>query len=189
MIGSARGRLGVARRGQIQNARVAQAPYQVNDAETGPADAVVAAQLASALLGELQYERGQLDEAERLLEESRQLGAESGVVDFMIASYVVLARIKVHRSAATEATELLNEGAKVAERLGLTRLYAAVMGERIRQLLLVRRVGEARPDRPIPTQRIRCGRRDRHRDRADADQFARGGHDRRRRPRRRDRVA
>jgi serine/threonine-protein kinase PknK len=103
-----------------------------------------AAQLASALLGELQYERGQLDDAERLLEESRELGSESGVVDFMIASYVVLARIKAHRGAAAEATELLTEGAKVAERLGLTRLQAAVVAERIRELLLARRVGEAR---------------------------------------------
>ena len=47
-----------------------------------------AAQLAGALLGELHYVRGELDEAERLLDESGELGAESGVVDFMIASYV-----------------------------------------------------------------------------------------------------
>ena len=59
-----------------------------------------AAQLAGALLGELHYERGELDEAERLLEESRELGAESGVVDFMVASYALLARIKAHRGAA-----------------------------------------------------------------------------------------
>ena len=55
-----------------------------------------------ALLGELHYERGELDEAERLLEESRELGAESGVVDFMIATYAVLARIKAHRGADAE---------------------------------------------------------------------------------------
>ncbi len=73
-----------------------------------------------ALLGELHYERGELDEAERLLEESRELGAESGVVDFMIASYAVLARIKAHRGAEADAAELLAEGAKVAERLDLT---------------------------------------------------------------------
>ena len=103
-----------------------------------------AAQLAGALLGELHYERGELEEAERLLEESRELGAESGVVDFMVASYAVLARIKAHRGAEAEAAELLAEGAKVAERLGLTRLSAAVVAERIRQLLAARRVREAR---------------------------------------------
>ncbi len=103
-----------------------------------------AAQLAGALLGELRYERGELGEAERLLAESRELGAESGVVDFMVASYAVLARIKAHRGAEAEAAELLAEGAKVAERLGLTRLSAAVVAERIRQLLAARRVREAR---------------------------------------------
>lgn len=102
-----------------------------------------AAQLAGALLGELQYERGELDEAERLLEESRELGAESGVVEFMIATYALLARIKAHRGAAAESAELLAEGTKVAERLGLTRLRAAVAAERIRQLLAARRVSEA----------------------------------------------
>ena len=94
--------------------------------------------------GELHYERGELDEAERLLEESRELGAESGVVDFMIASYALLARIKAHRGATADAAELLAEGAKVAERLGLTRLRAAVLAERIRQLLAARRLPEAR---------------------------------------------
>jgi LuxR family maltose regulon positive regulatory protein/serine/threonine-protein kinase PknK len=103
-----------------------------------------AAQLAGALLGELHYERGELEEAERLLEESRELGAESGVVDFMVASYALLARIKAHRGAAADSAELLTEGAKVAERLGLTRLRAAVVAERIRQLLDARRVHEAR---------------------------------------------
>jgi serine/threonine-protein kinase PknK len=103
-----------------------------------------AAQLAGALLGELHYERGELDEAERLLEESRELGAESGVVDFMVASYAVLARIKTHRGAEAQAAELLAEGAKVAERLDLTRLSAAVVAERIRGLLAARRVREAR---------------------------------------------
>ena len=103
-----------------------------------------AAQLASALLGELLYERGEIDEAERLLEACRELGAESGVVDFMIASYVVLARVKARRGDEAAAAELLAEGTKVAEQLGLTRLHAAIAGERIRRLLQARRVREAR---------------------------------------------
>jgi serine/threonine-protein kinase PknK len=103
-----------------------------------------AAQLASALLGELLYESGEIDEAERLLQESRELGAESGVVDFMIASYVVLARIKVHRGAGADAAALLAEGGKVATRLDLPRLEAAVAAERIRILLAGRHVAQAR---------------------------------------------
>ena len=42
------------------------------------------ARLACALLGELLYERGEVDEADRLLDESYQLGAEGGVVEMMI---------------------------------------------------------------------------------------------------------
>ncbi|WP_214402395.1 LuxR C-terminal-related transcriptional regulator [Pseudonocardia lacus] len=103
-----------------------------------------AARLAGALLGELHYERGELDEAERLLEDSRELGAESGVVDFMVASYALLARIRADRGAAAESGELLAEGTKVAERLGLTRLRAAIEAERIRQLLAAGRLREAR---------------------------------------------
>lgn len=103
-----------------------------------------AAQLSGALLGELHYVRGELDEAERLLQESGELGAESGVVDFMIASYVLLARIKTGRGAADDAAELLTEGTQVADRLGLTRLRAAIGRERIAQLLARGRPREAR---------------------------------------------
>jgi LuxR family maltose regulon positive regulatory protein/serine/threonine-protein kinase PknK len=102
-----------------------------------------AAQLAGALLGELHYERGELDDAERLLEESRELGAESGVVDFMLASYVTLARIKTLRGDQAAASELLAEGLQVADRLGLPRLRAEVLAERVRVMLDTGRTREA----------------------------------------------
>ncbi len=51
-----------------------------------------AARLAGALLGELRYETGELEEAARLLDESDQLGTAGGGVDFMIARYVIGAR-------------------------------------------------------------------------------------------------
>lgn len=103
-----------------------------------------AAQLAGALLGELHYLRGQLDEAERLLEACSELGAESGVVDFMIASYALHARVKAGRGAAGEAATLLTEGNRVADRLGLPRLHSALGAERIAQLLGRGRIREAR---------------------------------------------
>jgi serine/threonine-protein kinase PknK len=102
-----------------------------------------AAQLAGALLGELRYERGDLDEAQRLLEESRELGAESGVVDFMLASYTTLARIRALRGDPAAASELLVEGGQVADRLGLPRLAAGVVAERVRLLLAARRPRDA----------------------------------------------
>lgn len=103
-----------------------------------------AAQLACALLGELQYVQGRINEAERLLEESGELGAESGVVEFMIATFALQARIKARRGAVDDAAELIVEGSRVAERLGLARLRAAIGAERIRQLLARGRTREAR---------------------------------------------
>src|SRR4051812_50115677 len=62
----------------------------------------------------------------------------------MIASFVLLARIKAGRGAADDAAALLTEGMQVAERLGLTRLRAAIGAERIRQFLARGRIREAR---------------------------------------------
>ena len=68
-----------------------------------------AARLACALLGELLYERGEVDEADRLLDESYQLGAEGGGVEFMIARYVTGARIKAVRGDRDAAAARLDE--------------------------------------------------------------------------------
>lgn len=103
-----------------------------------------AARLAGALLGELHHARGRTDEAERLLEESGELGAESGVVEFMAAGYALRARIRAGRGQRTEAAALLAEGGQVAERLGLVRLRAAIGAERIDQLLAAGKVRDAR---------------------------------------------
>lgn len=103
-----------------------------------------AAQLAGALLGELHYLRGQTDEAERLLEECSELGAESGVVDFMIASFALLARIKARHGAFEDAAGQLAEGNRVADRLALIRLRTAIGAEQISLLLGRGRVREAR---------------------------------------------
>jgi hypothetical protein len=50
------------------------------------------------MLGELLYERGELDEAERLLDEGYKIGPEGGSVDFKIARYITGARIKMLRA-------------------------------------------------------------------------------------------
>ena len=91
-----------------------------------------AARLACGLLGELLYERGDVNEAERLIDESSQLGSEGGIVDFMIARYVVGARIKAVRGDRDAATQALDEGARAAAILGLYRLGAHVQNERSR---------------------------------------------------------
>jgi len=101
-------------------------------AEGSEATASHAARLAYALLAELLYERGDVDESERLLGENYQLGAEGGVVDNMIARYVIGARIEAVRGDRIASAGLLNDGARVAVALGLPRLRAHVDNERTR---------------------------------------------------------
>ncbi|RZL80393.1 MAG: protein kinase [Rhodococcus sp. (in: high G+C Gram-positive bacteria)] len=91
-----------------------------------------AAQLSGALLGDLLYQQGTIDEAERLLDASYRLGAEGGVVDFMLASYGTGARIKALRGDMTAAAQRLDEGADTARKLSLPRLAARIDNERIR---------------------------------------------------------
>jgi serine/threonine-protein kinase PknK len=91
-----------------------------------------AARLACALLGELLYERGDVDEADRLLDESYQLGAEGGVVEIMIARYVTGARIKAVRGDYAAAAARLDDGARAASIFGLARLGGHIENERMR---------------------------------------------------------
>jgi ATP/maltotriose-dependent transcriptional regulator MalT len=89
------------------------------------------ARLAGALLAELLYERGETDEAERLLAESFKLGAEEGIVDMINARFVVGARLAVLRGDRAAAAEHLDQAADIAERLSRPRLLASVENERV----------------------------------------------------------
>ncbi|MFD1814393.1 protein kinase domain-containing protein [Rhodococcus gannanensis] len=90
------------------------------------------ARLAAAMLGELLYERNELAEAERLLDEGFEIGGEGGIVEFMIARYVTGARLKVRRGDREAAAQRLDEGARTAEDLDIPRLRARIDNERIR---------------------------------------------------------
>lgn len=91
-----------------------------------------AARLTEALLGQLLYETNELEEAEKLLEESRALGLEGGVVDFSIATYVSASRLRAQQGDNVEAHRILDEGAHAARQLGFARLAAAMLCERVR---------------------------------------------------------
>ena len=91
-----------------------------------------AARLAGALLGELLYETGELDEATSLLEESYELGPEGGGVDYLAARYVTGARVKAANGDLGAAADRLQAGMKAAEELRLPRLAAAITNTRIR---------------------------------------------------------
>ncbi|OBF97806.1 hypothetical protein A5790_04325 [Mycobacterium sp. 852002-51152_SCH6134967] len=105
----------------VRIARQSQAPYSH------------AARVAYALLAELLYERGELSDADRLLEDSGRFGTGGGPpVEFMIARCCAGARIKVALGRHDAARRLLDEGSEVATAVGLSRLGAAVDVERIR---------------------------------------------------------
>ncbi|MBV9321518.1 MAG: hypothetical protein JO106_16715, partial [Mycobacterium sp.] len=91
-----------------------------------------AARLAGALLGELLYEAGELDEATRLLEMSYGLGPEGGGVDYLAARYVGSAKVQAAQGDLSAAEKRLDAGADAAEHLRLPRLAAAINNERIR---------------------------------------------------------
>jgi MalT-like TPR region len=83
-------------------------------------------------LGELLYERGEFDEAESLLDDAYELGAEGGIVDFMLASFGAGARLKYARGEVESAHRRLAEGLGIARTLQLPRLEAGLLNESVR---------------------------------------------------------
>ncbi|MAA74066.1 MAG: LuxR family transcriptional regulator [Salinisphaeraceae bacterium] len=120
------------------NLRVAAKHFQetLNYARESVGQHSHAARLAAALWGEINYEYNDLEHAENLLEESLALGATGGVVDFSLAIYIPLARLRGLQGDIPAAHRLLDEGLESARRLGLERLAVAVDGERVRRYLL-----------------------------------------------------
>jgi ATP/maltotriose-dependent transcriptional regulator MalT len=123
---------GIAARYQLDIARAQASFRRAFEIGSGVGPHSHAARLASALLGQLLYETGDLATAMRLLDESYQLGPEGGGVDYLAARYVIGARLRAINGDRDSAVERLSAGMRVAEQLGLQRLAAAVNNERIR---------------------------------------------------------
>lgn len=90
------------------------------------------AKLAGALLGELLYERGELAEAEVLLDEAAALGDEGGIVDVMLATYRAGAYVKNARGDTAAAEQRLSNGITRARNLALPRLEAGLKLAQVR---------------------------------------------------------
>ncbi|WP_210755084.1 serine/threonine-protein kinase [Gordonia paraffinivorans] len=88
--------------------------------------------LSGALLGELLYERGEVSDAVELLDDTYHLGAEGGIVEIIIATYVVGARAKHALGHDDQARHRLDEGERLAQSLHLPRLAAHITAERLR---------------------------------------------------------
>ncbi|MFE6926018.1 protein kinase [Nocardia sp. NPDC057663] len=104
--------------------------YQV--AMRGRSTPGMAARLAGALLGAVLYERGELGDAEKLLDDAFEPPPTAGTVDFMIAVYVTGAKTKAAQNKRADAAARLDAGMQLAADLSLPRLAASITGERIR---------------------------------------------------------
>ena len=103
------------------------------DISTRPGDDIsYSSRLTAALLGDLLYEQGQLEEAEHHLDQSYTLGTQGGTVDFMVATYAVGAQLKFRLGRPDEAQERLQAGERLAVMLNLPRLEAHITNVRIR---------------------------------------------------------
>jgi len=99
--------------------------------------------MPALMLAELHYERNEL----RLVEETlaqRNVASELGFVDNLIAGFLTSARLMGLGGRKAEADMLLEEGEWLAVERGFVRLSVAVLGERLRQLLLAGDLRRAR---------------------------------------------
>lgn len=124
---------GVAAREQLDfDAAEASFRHAMGLARASDEDRSYGSRLSGALLGELLYERGEVEEALRLLDDTYNLGAEGGIVEIMLATHVVGARAKHALGQDDQAAERLDTGERLAQALHLPRMAAHITAERLR---------------------------------------------------------
>lgn len=101
------------------------------------------AAMPTAMLAELCYERGELDRAASLIAQHTFLAADFGFPDHAAARFVTASRLALTDDQPDAADEALEAGLHLAARHGMRRLHAALLSERVRQLIAGGHVAEA----------------------------------------------
>lgn len=95
-----------------------------------------AAYLSGALLGQIYYERNQINEADVLLTDSLALGVEGGIANFYIATYCFSSRLAIVKNNFEQAHAILDKGQQVAKALSIPRLGFLLKSELIKLYIL-----------------------------------------------------
>jgi ATP/maltotriose-dependent transcriptional regulator MalT len=91
--------------------------------------------LAAALVAQVAYEQGQLDEAELAIRYRMSVIRTSATIECVTRAYIILARLALQRRRSDNALTLLRDAQGLGERRHWPRLVAAMLAERIRILL------------------------------------------------------
>jgi ATP/maltotriose-dependent transcriptional regulator MalT len=100
-------------------------------AQTRLGDTSTAGSFAAALVGQIAYEEGDLDRAERVLRPTLQTPSDRSPIEGLVRVYPVCARIAVYRGQPTDAIRILMEGEKLGEARGSARLIATCLDEQV----------------------------------------------------------
>ncbi|MES2262582.1 MAG: LuxR C-terminal-related transcriptional regulator [Pseudomonadota bacterium] len=124
---------------EFQQLRIDVAERHGNEAmrlaerHVGPHSA--AAALPANLLAQIRYEQGQLQQAESLIADRLPTMNAVGMIEHLIRSYVVLARISAHNMNLERAYALLEQAETLGHTRGWSRVIATVLLERLRLFL------------------------------------------------------
>jgi LuxR family maltose regulon positive regulatory protein len=102
-----------------------------------------AAILPAVLLGQVLYERGQLQEASETVLERISMVKSVGTIETAIRAYVVLVRIAIYRADFDHASLLLQDAETLSLRRKWPRMTAAILAERQLMYLGQNRIEEA----------------------------------------------
>lgn len=91
--------------------------------------------LAAALVAQVSYEQGQLEEAEAAIRYRMSVIRTSAPIECVTRAYLILARLAVHRRRSDSALILLQDAQALGEKRGWPRLVATMLAERVRILL------------------------------------------------------